>query len=96
MPRPPDVPDPRHPNSPLRAHSSEDQARSRVTVGELIAGLPPSRVGDDLPAEPLDTSDVDPARLAQLRPVRDRILAALREHGGPLGPGGDYDLGGEG
>ena len=83
MPRPAGVPDPRDPDSPLRlADPEEDAARSRVTVGELLAGQPPSRVGEDLPAEPLDLSDVDPARIAFLRAVRDRILAELRERRG--------------
>jgi hypothetical protein len=90
MPRPPDVPDPRDPNAPLRAYSTEDQARSRITVGELLAGEPPSRVGEDLPAEPIDLSDIDPARLASLRRARDRILAELRRRRAD----GDY-LGGE-
>ena len=83
MARPPDVPDPRDPASPLRlSDPAEDHARSQVTVGELAAGQPPSRVGEHLPAEPLDLDDIlariPPERLAQLREARDRILAELR------------------
>ena len=87
MTRPPDMPDPRDPASPLRlSEPAEDHARSQVTVGELVAGQPPSRVGEHLPAEPLDLGDIlariPPERLAQLRDARDRILAELRSQRG--------------
>ena len=89
MARPPDVPDPRDPASPLRlSDPAEDHARSQVTVGELAAGQPPSRVGEHLPAEPLDLDDIlariPPERLAQLREARDRILAELRSQRGDI------------
>ena len=42
MARPPDVPDPRDPASPLRlSDPAEDHARSQVTVGELICRSAP-------------------------------------------------------
>jgi hypothetical protein len=61
----------------------ENRRRSQVTVGELAEAAPTSRVGDDLPTEPLDFDAViarlGPQRWAELLARRDRILGRHRE-----------------
>ena len=83
MTRPADVGDPRDAAAPLRlADPDEDAARSRTTVGELIADAEAAGERLDYPSVPLDLDDViariGPERWAELRARFVAILAELR------------------
>jgi hypothetical protein len=83
MPRPAGVPDPRDPDSPLRlADPAEDARRSMVSLRALQIGMPVSRVGEDLPAEPVDfdaiVERIGEERWEELRRRFVVLLAALR------------------
>jgi hypothetical protein len=83
MTRPSDVPDPRSPDAPIRMDNEKlDRHRSRRSLADYDAI--PSRVGEDIPAEPLEIPKIDPVRWLKLQDRRDQILADLRARGGGL------------
>lgn len=76
MKKPPNTPDPRDPNAPIRVDDPEmDRRRSEVTVGELMLYAPIEEVA----YESLVVENIEPERLAELRRRRDELIPLLRE-----------------